>query len=215
MKSVTFDNGRGFTLGYDEAAPSPFVTWQFTETENGQRDYYWGHYHSDSQTAEKDFAKRIDDYKELFQVQERTGGRESAEYYRYYSTQRPVDLGTFPKPPGNAPVEIINFDERRMVEGGTIRAWGELAYLKPLTESRWRTTSCARPPGNPDRAARPSITPSSRRRPADRRPPRSPTRSDTTSAMRTDKEDAMNERDNHLHTVELSEEQNDNMLDGI
>ena len=25
----------------------------------------------------------------------------------------------------------------------------------------------------------------------------------------------MNERDNHLHTVELSEEQNDNMLDGI
>ena len=46
MKSVTFDNGRGFALGYDEAAPSPFVTWQFTETENGQRDYYWGHYHS-------------------------------------------------------------------------------------------------------------------------------------------------------------------------
>ena len=40
MKSVTFDNGRGFALGYDEAAPSPFVTWQFTETENGQRDYY-------------------------------------------------------------------------------------------------------------------------------------------------------------------------------
>ena len=59
MKSVTFDNGRGFALGYDEAAPSPFVTWQFTETENGQRDYYWGHYHSDGQTAEKDFAKRI------------------------------------------------------------------------------------------------------------------------------------------------------------
>lgn len=42
MKSATFDNGRGFALGYNEAAPSPFVTWQFTETENGQRDYYWG-----------------------------------------------------------------------------------------------------------------------------------------------------------------------------
>lgn len=51
-------------------------------------------------------------------MQECTGGREPMEYYRYYSTQRPVDLGTFPKPPGNAPVEIINFDERRMVEGG-------------------------------------------------------------------------------------------------
>ena len=118
---------RGFALGYDEAAPSPFVTWQFTETGTGQRDYYWGHYHSDGQTAEKDFAKRIDDYKELFQVQERTSGREPAEYYRYYSPQRPVDLGTFPKPLGNAPVEIINFDERRMVEGGTMRAWGALS----------------------------------------------------------------------------------------
>ena len=136
MKSATFDNGRGFALGYNEAAPSPFVTWQFTETENGQRDYYWGHYHSDGQIAEKDFAKRIDDYKELFQVQERTGGQKPAEYYRYYSTQRPVDLGTFPKPPGNAPVEIINFDERRTVEGSTMRAWGELAYLKPLTEKQ-------------------------------------------------------------------------------
>ena len=33
MKSVTFDNGQGFALGYDEAAPSPFVIWQFTEPE--------------------------------------------------------------------------------------------------------------------------------------------------------------------------------------
>ena len=51
-------------MGFDEAAPSPFVTWQFTETENGQKDYYWGHYHSSGQTAEKDFAKRVADYKE-------------------------------------------------------------------------------------------------------------------------------------------------------
>ena len=29
------------------------------------------------------------------------------------------------------------------------------------------------------------------------------------------KEEIMNERDNYLHTAELSEEQNDNMLDGI
>ena len=85
-------------------------------------------------------------------------GREPAEYYRYYSTQRPVDLGTFPKPPGNAPVEIINFDERRMVEGGTMRAWGELAYLKPLTEKQMEDYELRPAPGNPDRAARPSIT---------------------------------------------------------
>lgn len=158
MKSVTFDNGRGFALGFDEAAPSPFVTWQFTETENGQKDYYWGHYHSSGQTAEKDFAKRVADYKELFGVHERTDGHEQAEYYRYYSTQRPVDIGTFPKPPGNAPVEIINFDERRMVEGGTMRAWGELAYLKPLTEKQMEDYELRPAPGNPDRVARPSIT---------------------------------------------------------
>ena len=189
MKSVTFDNGRGFALGYDEAAPSPFVTWQFTETENGQRDYYWGHYHSNGQTAEKDFAKRIDDYKELFQVQERTGGREPAEYYRYYSTQRPVDLGTFPKSPGNAPVEIINFDERRMEEGGTMRAWGELAYLKPLTEKQMEDYELRPAPGNPDRAARPSITAQLKEAPAGRSCRRNLIRPNTTSPMRTDKEE--------------------------
>ncbi|MDO4269726.1 MAG: hypothetical protein Q4C72_02270 [Eubacteriales bacterium] len=158
MKTVTFDNGRGFALAHNEKAPSPFVTWQFTETENGQKDYYWGKYHSNEQMAEKDFAKRIADYKELSGVQERTGEKAQTEYYRYYSTQRPVDLGTFPKPPGNAPVEIINFDERRMVEGGTMRAWGELAYLKPLTEKQMDDYELRPAPGNPDRAARPSIT---------------------------------------------------------
>ena len=29
---------------YNPGAPSPFVTWQFTEGENGHRDYYWGRY---------------------------------------------------------------------------------------------------------------------------------------------------------------------------
>ena len=91
-------------------------------------------------------------------MQERTEGRKPAEYYRYYSTQRPVDLGTFPKPPGNAPVEIINFDERRTVEGSTMRAWGELAYLKPLTDKQMDDYELRPAPGNPDRAARPSIT---------------------------------------------------------
>ena len=159
MKSATFDNGRGFALGYDEAAPSPFVTWQFTETENGQRDYYWGHYHSDGQTAEKDFAKRIDDYKELFQVQERTGGRKPAEYYRYYSTQRPVDIGTYPKSPDNPPLSIVNYDDdrRRPVADGRLMAWGELTYAKPLTEKQMEDYELKPAPANPDRV-RPSIT---------------------------------------------------------
>lgn len=55
-------------------------------------------------------------------------------------------------------MEIINFDERRMVEGGTMRAWGELAYLKPLTKKQMEDYELRPAPGSPDREARPSIT---------------------------------------------------------
>ena len=34
---------------------------------------------------------------------------EAPGLYKYYSTQRPVDIGTFPKPPRNAPDEIVNY----------------------------------------------------------------------------------------------------------
>ena len=57
------------------------------------------------------------------------------EQYKYFSTQRPVDIGTFPKPYGNPPVKITNYDRtgRVWVENGTILAWGELIYDEPLT----------------------------------------------------------------------------------
>ena len=54
--------------------------------------------------------------------------------YRYYSTQRPVDIGTFPKSADNKPVEIHNYDSRIPVEDGSMLAWGYLEYAKPLTE---------------------------------------------------------------------------------
>ena len=56
--------------------------------------------------------------------------------YRYYSTQRPVDLGTFPKPADNPVMEIHNYDtDRRIpVEGARFEAWGYIEYQKPLTE---------------------------------------------------------------------------------
>ena len=44
LKAATFETGHGFALGHNPGAPSPFVTWQFTEGENGHRDYYWGRY---------------------------------------------------------------------------------------------------------------------------------------------------------------------------
>ena len=58
--------------------------------------------------------------------------------YRYYSTQRPVDIGTFPKPGDNKPVEIHNYDSRIPVEDGSMLAWGYLEYAKPLTEKEAR-----------------------------------------------------------------------------
>ena len=56
--------------------------------------------------------------------------------YRYYSTQRPVDIGTFPKPPDNPVMEVHNYDadSRIPVENGMIQAWGYVEYQKPLTE---------------------------------------------------------------------------------
>lgn len=54
-------------------------------------------------------------------------------FYQYYSTQRPVDIGTYPKPAENLPLEIINYDGRIQVERGAFLAWGELRYAKPLT----------------------------------------------------------------------------------
>ena len=48
--------------------------------------------------------------------------------YIYYSTQRPISLGTFP---GN-PVDIYNFDQRENHEN--LMAWGYLVYDRELTE---------------------------------------------------------------------------------
>lgn len=55
--------------------------------------------------------------------------------YRYYSTQRPISPGTFPKG-DNKPVEIHNFDKRIPVENNTFLAWGYLEYPKPLSETQ-------------------------------------------------------------------------------
>ena len=69
-ESVLFDNKRGFAIAEHEnpKVPAPFVTWQFAE-ENGRRDYYWGHYHADEASAQKDFKDRAADYKRMYKVQ--------------------------------------------------------------------------------------------------------------------------------------------------
>ena len=128
LKAATFETGHGFALGHNPGAPSPFVTWQFTEGENGHRDYYWGRYGTSQAWAQRDF-------------------------------DRPVDIGTYPKPPDNQPLFIVNYDDdrRRPVADGRLMAWGELTYAKPLTEKQMEDYELKPAPGNPDRV-RPSIT---------------------------------------------------------
>lgn len=70
--------------------------------------------------------------------------------YKYYSTQRPIDLGTFPKPPGNEPVELVFYDDRRPVENGTAMAYGELLYESPLTAKELEDYELRPSRDNPD-----------------------------------------------------------------
>lgn len=147
-KAVMLENGRGFALGEHPTAPAPFVTWACYDDEKGQRQYEWGHYGTDLAAMENDFKDRVQDYQRLFNVQ--IVQVEAPGLYKYYSTQRPVDIGTFPKPPHNAPDEIINYDQRIPVEGGAFLAWGHLTYTKPLTEKAASDYELRSAPGNPE-----------------------------------------------------------------
>ena len=110
IKAVMLENGRGFALGHNPAAPSPYVTWACYDDKDGQRQYEWGHYGSDRTALEQDFAARVQEYQRLYNVGVKQV--EAPGLYKYYSTQRPVDIGTFPKSPRNAPDEIVNYDQR-------------------------------------------------------------------------------------------------------
>ena len=139
---TVFKDNRGFALAESPTAPDPFVTWQFTQDENGTKDYYWGHYFSEEYSATKDFVNRVTDYMNNF---------EGAEHktYRYYSTQRPIDIGTFPKPDGD-PLSIVCFNTRTPVENGNFVAWGYIEYAKPLTEKQASDYELRAAPANAD-----------------------------------------------------------------
>ena len=141
-RAIAFENERGFALGENPQAVQPFATWQFTE-ENGKRDYYWGHYTTHSAAATRDYENRVSEYQHEYGVSEKSA-------YRYYSTQRPVDIGTFPKTE-NGPLYLMNFDKRESVEQGQVQAWGYLVYDAPLTEKQMGDYELRAAPSNPDR----------------------------------------------------------------
>ncbi|WP_300803513.1 hypothetical protein [uncultured Acetatifactor sp.] len=149
LKSIVFGSRHGFALGHNLAAPDAYVTWQFTEQKDGTRDYYWGEYHNDAKAAERSFKRRAAAYRDFYRIEEKSKG--SGAYYRYYSTQRPVDIGTFPKPPGNPPQIVVNYgdDRRRPVADGALLAWGELLYRHPLTAEQMEAYELKPDPDNP------------------------------------------------------------------
>lgn len=164
------------------------VTWQFTEGENGHRDYYWGRYGTSQAWAQRDFDRRVDDYQQLYHAAVKHTELGPEGVYRYYSTQRPVDIGTYPKPPDNQPLSIVNYDDdrRRPVADGRLMAWGELTYAKPLTEKQMEDYELKPAPGNPDRV-RPSITARLKEGTRGQDPRRSLARSGAIKTMRNDK----------------------------
>ena len=56
--------------------------------------------------------------------------------YRYYSTERPVSLGTYPKTRGNMPINIKNFEKRLYVPEVKHEAYGYLEYEHELTDKQ-------------------------------------------------------------------------------
>ena len=127
---IAFDNECGFVLGENPKAPDPYVTWQFN-MRDGERNYFWGHYCDDARLAESDLKNRAEDYQRRYYVK-RIEQPPEQETYKYYSTQRPIDVGTYPNSRFNGVVEMTIYPERWRVEGEAFRAWGEIDYAQPL-----------------------------------------------------------------------------------
>lgn len=87
----------------------------------------------------KDILKELRKEKREAQAAELEGtlGLQDNGKYRYYSTQRPISLGTYPNGE-NKPVSIENFDERQPVENGQLQAWGYLEYAEPLSQKEMK-----------------------------------------------------------------------------
>lgn len=51
---------------------------------------------------------------------------------KYYSTQRPVTPGSFPKSPFNEVLQVVNFDSKTYCEDIGREAWGYIEYKYPL-----------------------------------------------------------------------------------
>jgi hypothetical protein len=58
VRSIWFDDRRGFAIAHDPDAVSPYVCWQFS-AEDKARDFYWGTYCATEREAQANYAARI------------------------------------------------------------------------------------------------------------------------------------------------------------
>ena len=77
--------------------------------------------------------------------------------FKYYSTQRPIDIGTYPNLPNDPQVEMTFFSGRQPVESGTVLAWGVLAYNAPLSPKQIEDYELRPARDNPDIKERMSV----------------------------------------------------------
>ncbi|WP_277935538.1 defense against restriction DarA-related protein [Parablautia muri] len=136
QRTILFETGYGFALGCERGTLEKFAVWNFTETACG-RDCYWKSCHENRDAAEENFQKRAGRWRMMYGMQEKTKDS-TAVFYRYYATERPVDIATFPQPEENSPVMLVNYNEgrRRLVAGGRLCAWSEILYPHPLTKEQ-------------------------------------------------------------------------------
>jgi len=118
----------GIELQFSEKPPQDILD-QLGHNGHGFRWHFRNKYWFAKQTPERlAFARKLAGLEE-----EMPSPQEPKATYRYYSTQRPVDIGTYPKA-GGAFLGFENFDQRQPVEDGSFLAWGWLEYTRPLTE---------------------------------------------------------------------------------
>lgn len=65
--------------------------------------------------------------------------------FKYYSTHRPFDLGTFPR---QNMIDFTNYDNRKYVDDIGREAWGEITYSEPLTEQQLNDYEFVADPNN-------------------------------------------------------------------
>lgn len=85
--------------------------------------------------ANKRQREMTDDAVRLMEKKTSASFRRNGGYFmRYYSTQRPLGPGTFPRQDGTE--KITNFDGKLYCEEIGREAWGYIEYHQPITENQ-------------------------------------------------------------------------------